>query len=156
MTEQTHTRVSRVIARLAGIEAEDIGPGRSLGQRATPNFYSHDAKPIGFDSLDLIALAMELEGEFCITISDEEVDSPALDHVGGLVAFVQGKLDAKPKTYGDLTPLLEAYFLKRDRFPSVLINGRAVGPSLRIVEQPDGSAVAMRPIPPAETHGDCS
>lgn len=99
--EPTYKRVCRVIAELAGTDADSIGPGQSLGQRQTPNFYwqslvinSEPPKPIGFDSLDLVQLAMALEEEFDIAISDDEVDSPAIDHVGGLVAFVQGKLDA--------------------------------------------------------------
>jgi acyl carrier protein len=121
VTEPTYKRVCRVIADLAATDADRIGPGQSLGQKQTPNFYWHSQvkgaplpAPIGFDSLDLVQLAMNLEEEFAITISDSEVDSRELDHVGGLVAFVQGKLDAKPKprTYGDISPAIEEWCRK--------------------------------------------
>lgn len=109
---QTYSRVCRVIGDLAGIDPASIGPGQCLGYESSANFYSKGARPLELDSLDRVTLAMKLEDEFKITLSDEEVDNPALDHVGGLVAFVQGKLDAKPQTYGDLAPALLAYCLE--------------------------------------------
>jgi acyl carrier protein len=116
--EHTCQRVCRVIGALAGIDPDDIGPGQCLGYVATPNHYADPpAKPLELDSLDRVQLAMHLEDEFSIQITDDEADQPALDHVGGLVAFVQGKLDARgdrfqpfgvgipgaqPMVYGDL------------------------------------------------------
>src|SRR4051812_11669365 len=115
MTAPTYKRVCQVIGTLAGIDPEKIAPAQALGPSPTPNFYWHNAvkgalepTPIDLDSLDRVALAMQLEDEFGITITDDEVDDHALNHVGGLVAFVQGKLDAKPRTYGDLLPALAA------------------------------------------------
>lgn len=107
MAEQTYQRVCRVIGDLAGIDPAGIGPGQSLGYEQTPNFYwqpstkhhqigdPHPMRPLELDSLDLWSLIMSLEEEFDIEISDEDAHMPSLGHVGGLVAFVQGKLDAR-------------------------------------------------------------
>jgi acyl carrier protein len=105
---QTYQRVCAVVGRVAGFDPATIGPAQCLGPTQTPNFYDRQgaAKPLELDSLDRVALAMELEDEFRIQITDDEVDSPQIDHVGGLVAFVQGKIDAQPKTYGDLLKLI--------------------------------------------------
>jgi hypothetical protein len=98
LTEPTYKRVARVIGHLSGFDPETIGPGQSLGQKASANFYWHSPTPptpIGLDSLDLVQLTMELEQEFGIQISDDEADDMRINHVGGLVAFVQGKVDAR-------------------------------------------------------------
>ena len=153
--EPTYKRVARVIADLAGLDADKIGPAQSLGQKQAPNFYWHSSvkgapadppKPIGLDSLDLVQLAMNLEEEFGISISDEEVDAPALDHVGGLAAFIQGKVDAKPKTYGDIAYQLAAYAL-RDREPRI---------SDASEDRAGFTTWDGRAVPPAELYGDCS
>jgi acyl carrier protein len=115
LTEPTYKRVCRVIGELTGIDPPGIGPGQNLGYEHRPNFYwqslvinAEPPKPLELDSFDRIQLAMQLEEEFDILISDDEVDDLAIDHVGGLVAFVQGKLDAKPKTYGEAQHLINA------------------------------------------------
>jgi acyl carrier protein len=96
VADQTYQRVSQVIADLVGCAPESIGPGQCLGYRQTTNLYaSTETKPLELDSLDRVSLAMKLEDEFHIEIPDAEVDDPAIDHVGGLVAFIQGKLDAR-------------------------------------------------------------
>jgi acyl carrier protein len=98
VAEQTYQRVCRVIGELAAIDPTGIGPGQSLGYEQTPNFYWNGEtppKPLELDSLDLWQLIMALEEEFGISVSDAEAHEPSLDHVGGLVAFVQGKLDAR-------------------------------------------------------------
>ena len=46
------------------------------------------------DSLDIIELVMELEHEFNIVISDEEVN-PNFDSVGHLIDFIQTKVNNK-------------------------------------------------------------
>lgn len=141
--QQTYQRVCHVIAKMTLIEADKISPSQSLGQRQTPNHYWHCSvkgalppQPIGFDSLDLVQLAMNLEEEFDISISDEEVDSPAIDHVGGLVAFVQGKLDAKPRFYGDIAPQLAVLALSNpidDRMAEFFgIRGKTPGSTLTV------------------------
>lgn len=103
LERQTWHRVSAVIAKYSGVAVEAIGPGQCLGETQTPNFYDTAGKatPLALDSFDRIEIGQALEEEFAIKISDDELDGPALDHVGGLVAFVQGKIDAKPKTYGE-------------------------------------------------------
>ena len=57
----------------------------------------HDETKLGdkllLDSLDLIELAMLLEDEFGINIPDRDVDTPELSTFGGLVSYVQGKVD---------------------------------------------------------------
>lgn len=49
---------------------------------------------LGADSLDIIELVMELEHEFGITISDNEVDSN-FTNVGHLIDFIQTKVNNK-------------------------------------------------------------
>lgn len=94
---QTYTRVAKVIGDLAGIDPATIGPAWALGEKPLITVYdrSGNAPVLKLDSLDRITLAMTLEDEFGIAISDREVEDERLAHVGGLVAFVQGKLDAK-------------------------------------------------------------
>lgn len=231
MAEPTYKRVCRVIGELAGIDADGIGPGQSLGQRQTPNFYTTDRwtpgakvrwvrslerrplavvdlpeltiasrfaplsvtlkecagivplgwldlvekpsepKPIGLDSLDLIQLAMGLEEEFDISISDAEVDDKRIDHVGGLVAFVQGKLDAMfcPPGFMGAPPGYHAV-----QSPHGLSYRRIVAETriafddqprpYRISDAAEPTEIVYRgpeswdgrPIPPAELNGDCS
>lgn len=50
---------------------------------------------LDLDSMDRVLLAMKLEEEFGIEIPDDDVDKGALGTFGGLVAYVQGRLDAK-------------------------------------------------------------
>lgn len=63
------------------------------------NFSFHNettlAGDLDLDSLDLVTLAMKIEDEFGIEISDDDVDSPALGTFGGLVAHVEGKLHSR-------------------------------------------------------------
>ncbi len=51
---------------------------------------------LDLDSMDRVLLAMKCEEEFGIEIPDDDVDKNALGTFGGLVAYVQGKLDASP------------------------------------------------------------
>lgn len=44
------------------------------------------------DSLDCIEVGMLLEDEFSIDIPDLDVDRPELGTVGGLIAYVEGRL----------------------------------------------------------------
>ena len=50
---------------------------------------------LDLDSLDLIEVAMLVETEFAIDIPDDDVDSAAMGTLGGLTAYVRGKLDAR-------------------------------------------------------------
>jgi acyl carrier protein len=105
VAEQTYQRICRVIGELTGKDPSTIAPGQSLGYEQKPNIYaSLVTQPLEIDSLDRVVLAMALEDEFSIAIPDDVVDDPALDHVGGLCAYVQGKLDAKPALKFDPAP----------------------------------------------------
>lgn len=112
---QTYRRVCAILGAKAGIDPEAITPGQCIGEEQAPNFYDLNgfARPLALDSFDRIEIGQELEDAFSVKISDDELDADALNHVGGLVAFIQGKLDAKPKTYGDLWPALERYWGSR-------------------------------------------
>lgn len=59
------------------------------------NLDSRLAHDLELDSLDRVALAMELEDHFGIEISDAEVDNRALGIVSGLVAHVEKKVAAR-------------------------------------------------------------
>lgn len=98
MSNETWQRVCNVLAIFSGIEPRAMAPGQCLGEAQTANHYDATAflKPLGLDSLDLIEVTLKLQEEFGIEITDAECDSPALGHIAGLVAFVQGKLDSKP------------------------------------------------------------
>jgi acyl carrier protein len=52
-------------------------------------------RDLDLDSLDRIEIAMRVEDTFGIEIPDEDVDKRALGTLGGLTAYVQGKLDAR-------------------------------------------------------------
>lgn len=94
-------RVCLVLGKYSGADPDEIGPGRSLGVEAKPNYYDLEAKcaPLNLDSLDLVEVKLALEDEFGIDITDDELDGEPLNHVGGLVAFIQGKADAKLPRY---------------------------------------------------------
>lgn len=53
----------------------------------------HLIEDIGADSLDIVELVMEIEKEFGISITDDEVD-PNFTTVGHLIDFVQSKYEA--------------------------------------------------------------
>jgi acyl carrier protein len=58
-------------------------------------------RDLQLDSLDRVELAMLLEDEFSIQIPDDDVDNSALGTFGGLVAYVQGKIDARAQKFAD-------------------------------------------------------
>lgn len=94
---QTISRISRIIADMTGLPTEEIHAGQALGTVPVPNFHDREGRqtPLDLDSLDRIQLAMKIEDEFGIDLTDDEVDKPELAYVAGLAAFVQGKIDAK-------------------------------------------------------------
>lgn len=49
---------------------------------------------LGLDSLERIELRLAIEDAFDIVIPDKDADAPALETVGGIAAYVQGRLDA--------------------------------------------------------------
>lgn len=53
----------------------------------------HLIEDIGADSLDIVELVMEIEKEFGISITDDEVD-PNFTTVGHLIDFIQSKYEA--------------------------------------------------------------
>jgi acyl carrier protein len=83
-------RVLAKIAHQCGIPPAEVRDGRALGCDI-----SNGEEPLDLDSLDRIELAMQLEDEFSISISDSEVDSPNLGTVAGLVRFIEGKVETK-------------------------------------------------------------
>lgn len=89
----TSTRVEAIVRYLSGV-GDDYSINNETDLRTD----------LQLDSLDLIETTIKIEREFNIDITDEETDKPALGTFGGLVAFVQGKLDADPdrKNYGTL------------------------------------------------------
>jgi acyl carrier protein len=78
---ETYERVQALIAKHAGVPLEQVTPMAELDQH------------LQLDSLDRIELAMRLEEEFHIQISDEEVDEDRYGRVDGLVALVTDKLE---------------------------------------------------------------
>lgn len=82
----TNTRIKAIVRYLSGV-GDDYSINNETDLRT-----------------DLIETTIKIEREFNIDITDEETDKPALGTFGGLVAFVQGKLDADPdrKNYGTL------------------------------------------------------
>jgi acyl carrier protein len=52
----------------------------------------HLIEDIGADSLDIIELVMEIEKEFGISITDDEVD-PNFTTVGHLIDYIQDKVN---------------------------------------------------------------
>ena len=47
---------------------------------------------LGFDSLDLINLFFQIEEEFVVTISEEEIESHCLSKIENLITIIEGKL----------------------------------------------------------------
>lgn len=50
------------------------------------------ADDLGLDSLDRLQFALDIEDEFGVGMTDEEVDRPENGTVGGLSAFIDGRL----------------------------------------------------------------
>lgn len=73
-------RVKGVLVNQSGICAENMDDETDL------------AADLMLDSLDLIETGMKLEEEFEIAIPDCDVDRPELGTVGGLVAYIEGRL----------------------------------------------------------------
>lgn len=86
----TSSRVETVLREYGGLES-----GFSFHNETDLRADLH------FDSLDLISVAMQIEDEFRIEITDDDVDSPALGTFGGLVAHVDGKLMAREAKFRD-------------------------------------------------------
>jgi acyl carrier protein len=78
---EIYERVQQVIANHAGVPLDQVTPLAELDQH------------LQLDSLDRIELAMKLEDEFNIEITDDEVDEPRYGRVDGLVALVVDKLE---------------------------------------------------------------
>lgn len=91
---ETYERVVALAAEHSGID-RPIGPLTPVGEDG-----------LELDSLDKVQFTLLLEEEFGIEISDEETDRPELGTIGGLVEFVQNKLDAKPAPYEKHDPFL--------------------------------------------------
>lgn len=68
--------ITKHIANLSGAKVESVTPDRELAS-------------LGLDSLDLLELAVALEDEFSIEISNSEVES--LRTVGDVIALVERK-----------------------------------------------------------------
>ena len=47
---------------------------------------------LGFDSLDLINLFFQIEEEFVVTISEEEIESHGLSKIENLITIIEVKL----------------------------------------------------------------
>jgi acyl carrier protein len=73
----TADQVVAIVEKMSGTEA---------------NRNSHLLDDLELDSLDRVALAMELEDHFGIEISDAEVDDRRLANVEGLIACVERKV----------------------------------------------------------------
>lgn len=53
------------------------------------------AKDLGIDSIMLLQLIVDIEDEFDISISDEELDSDLIGSFGGLEELVKSKISEK-------------------------------------------------------------
>jgi acyl carrier protein len=76
MPENTLARVQTIIQELLGFDKESLSPEATLSD-------------LGFDSLDIVDLALALEDEFDIEVSDEEAGS--FKTVEDIVAFVNSR-----------------------------------------------------------------
>jgi acyl carrier protein len=85
----TIAKVRALLARFSGVPAADIGMDQPLSANA------HDGG-LDLDSLDRIELAIGIGEEFGFDIPDDHVDRPELGTMGGLAAYVEGRLERQP------------------------------------------------------------
>lgn len=78
--EDIKAKVRDIISDQLGVAKEDVSLEKSF------------LEDLGADSLDLVELIMAFEGEFKLTIPDEE--SEALKTVGDVVTYIESKKSA--------------------------------------------------------------
>jgi len=71
-------KVAEIVAAQLGIDAASITPESAL------------VEDLKADSIDVVALIMDLESEYGLEVSDEEL--AALRTVGDIVTFLEGKI----------------------------------------------------------------
>lgn len=84
----TARRLADVLVGQLAVSESDIGPGVLL----VPSSVDRDLPSLGADSLDVVELAMAVEEEFNIQISDDEAEAFNRFTVAQLVDFVHARV----------------------------------------------------------------
>ncbi len=79
MTETTLSRVQHVLTGVLGCTVAEAHEGANL------------IEDLEADSLDAMEIAMDLEGEFAVEISDDDFEAGGRT-VGSIAAMIEGKL----------------------------------------------------------------